>query len=97
MALINVTRKPVTTQGYQLTGPSDMLAALDYLKTRGYSGTINAYKSDGVNTVWQLTIHADSGAQVPQSGATGDWVIIENDTIASILPAAKAAVLYQVG
>lgn len=95
MALVNVTRKAVSTQGYQLTSQSDMFAALDYLKTRGYSGNVATYKNGSGAAAWQLTIQADSGTTLPQTGFINDWVVIENDSIATIYPPAKAAALYQ--
>ena len=94
MALVNITRKPSTLQGYQLATPADMTTALDYLKTRGYSGSISQTKSAG-NTVWTLTLQSDTGSN-GQAGVIGDWVVIENDAVASIVSAAKAAQLYQI-
>lgn len=94
MALVTITRKPSTLQGYQLTSPADMTTALDYLKTRGYSGSVTQSKS-GATTIWTMTLQSDTGSN-GQSGLIGDWVVIENDQIASIVPAAKAAAMYQV-
>lgn len=94
MPLVTVTRKPVTLQGYQLTTPTDMLAALDYLKTRGYSGTISLYKN-GATPTYTMQLVADAGNSAPQLGAINDWIVIENDTIANVVSAAKATVLYQ--
>lgn len=93
MALVTITRKPSTLQGYQLVTPADMVTALSYLSTRGYSGGINCNKAGG-NTVWQINLQADSGA-VGQQGLINDWIVIENDAIATIVPAAKAAAMYQ--
>lgn len=95
MALVNVIRKPSTLQAYQLVAQADMTTALSYLATRGYTGHVSLTRISGVLT-WQLTLQADAGNDV-QSGFINDWVVIENDTIATITPAAKAGSLYQVG
>ena len=95
MALVNVTRKPVSLQGYQLTSQTDMVTALTYLSSRGYSGSVNCYKQAGAAT-WQIMLQSDSGSGATPLGALNDWIIIENDTVATIVPAAKAALIYQV-
>lgn len=94
MPLVNITRKTVTTQGYQLLTPADMLAAQQYLESRGYTATISNPKINGVR-VYQMQLSADTGNSAPQLGLINDWVVIENDTIANIVPVAKATVLYQ--
>lgn len=94
MALVNITRKPVSLQGYQLTSPTDMLAALSYLSSRGYSGGVNCFKQAG-NTVWQMSLVGDVAGLGAQMGNVGDWIVIENDTVASIISATKAAQIYQ--
>lgn len=94
MALVNITRKPSVLQGYQLATPADMQTALDYLSTRGYSGSVTQSKS-GTATVWTLSLQSDNGTG-SQAGVIGSWVVIENDAIASIVPAAKAAAMYQI-
>lgn len=95
MPLQNITRKPSVLQGYPLNAVADMTIALDYLKTRGYVGNVTLFNSGGTPS-WLLTLQLSSGG--PGSVATGvigDWVVIENDSIATIVPAAKAAALYQ--
>jgi hypothetical protein len=93
--LINVTRKPVTTQAFQLTAQTDMNTALIYLSTRGYSGEVACGKNADGSVRWALIIRTDTGNNLQQIGNIGDWVVIENDSIATIFTAAKAAVLYQ--
>lgn len=94
MALINITRKPSTLQGYQLATPADMTAAVGYLAARGYSGTVNCFKQNDVPT-WQISLVNDNGQGAQQLGMINDWIVIENDQIATIYPAAKAVALFQ--
>ena len=92
-ALVNVTAKPVTLQGYQLTSDSDMHAALEYLSARGYSGSVSVSKASGTAT-WQMSLVADSGNSAAQFGNVTDWIIIQNDSVATIVTAAVAGQLY---
>lgn len=94
MPLINITRKPSTLQGYQLATPADMTATLVYLSTRGYIGSISDFRSGG-NIAWSMTLQLESGAGNVMTGTINDWVVIENDAIATIVPAAKATAMYQ--
>lgn len=94
MALVNITRKPSALQGYQLATPGDMYTALEYLSSRGYVGAVSCLRN-GSGLLWQFSLQTNSGTGA-QSGALGDWIVIENDSVASIVPAAKAAALYTV-
>jgi hypothetical protein len=90
MALINVTRKAETIQAFQLTTPADMMTALTYLVDHmGYTGSV--MNSPGV---WQLNFQTTTNNQ-SQTGHINDWVIITNNTLASICSAADAPDLYQ--
>lgn len=93
--LISITAKAVTTQGYQLQTPTDMLNALSYLATlpQPYTGSINANVLDGAQT-WWLTIVNPHG-----TGSTGyinDWVILENNNLATITRAVDFNTFYTV-
>lgn len=92
MALINITRKASTLQAEQLNAPSDMTDSLTYLSSRGYVGQISLSKV-GSTLTWQLVIQDVNGTV--STGVIGDWLIIENDAIATIVPASKAPALYQ--
>lgn len=94
MPLVNITRKPVALQAYRLITQADMLAALDYLSSRGYSGGVNVVKVNGTAT-WQMSLAADGGTVGAQLGNLGDWIVIENDVVASIITNAKATLIYQ--
>lgn len=93
MALITITRKPSTLQGYQLVTPSDMVTALNYLSSRGYSGSVSMSKNGGA-PFWTFSLQSDTGSN-GQSGVINDWVVIENDAVATIYTAAKAAAMFQ--
>lgn len=80
MALFGVTRKPESLQAYQLTSPSDMLAALTYLADRNYTGTIDCRA-----TVWTLTFQ-NPERNIGQSAQINDYIVIENGIIASVCP-----------
>jgi hypothetical protein len=94
MPLVNISRKASTLQAYQLSTPADMVTALAYLTARGYVGSISAYMSGAV-LVWQLNLQLANNSGQAMSGITNDWVVIENDSIATVVPAAKATTLYQ--
>lgn len=93
MPLITVTRKPSVLQGFQLTTSADMQVALEYLSTRGYLGSISSQRVSNTVT-WMLTLYSDSGTGA-QSAGINDWLVIENDAIATLLTAEDAAALYQ--
>lgn len=93
--LVPVTAKAVTTQGYQLQTPTDMLNALSYLSSlpQAYTGSLNCQIMDGVLT-WWLTFVNPHG-----SGYTGyinDWVILENNNLATITRAVDFDTFYAV-
>lgn len=94
MPLINITRKPTTLQAFQLLTPADMVTAATHLASRGYSATISTFKQNGTTT-WQIVLTPDTGGGGAQTGVLNDWAVIENNAIATIVPAAKAPDLYQ--
>lgn len=91
MALVSLTRQAQTLQGYQLLTPEDMVAALKYLLAGGYTGSINVTKN--TSTVWQMWLqHTATGTS--QSALINDWIVVENNAIARVVPAANFAAQY---
>ena len=90
-SLITVYRTPETLQAYELAAYSDMAAALDYLvgTIKGYTGNISA----DANGNWQLFFQSTSQTG-SYSGGINDWVVIKNNSLASIVPASQASSLY---
>lgn len=92
MALVNLTRETETLQGYQLTSSQDMVAALEYLSAGGYTGTVNITKP-GSTVVRQMWLqHVSSNTS--QSANVGDWIVIKNNAIATVVPQAQFASQY---
>lgn len=92
MSLITITRQPDELQGYQLTSPESMIAALAYIAQGGYSGNINRATSGGVTT-WTMWLQSPI-QNTSQSAKIGDWIVIRNNSIASVIPEANFAALY---
>lgn len=91
-SLIPITRQPDSLQGYQLTAPGDMIAALDYLAGAGYSGNISL-SLNGATKNYQLWINSKDQSN-SQSALIGDWIVIKNNATASVVPAAQFPSLY---
>lgn len=91
-SLITISAKSVGLQGYQLTDSADMLAALTYMSGLGYTGVINCQIING-SVKWSMNFYntAQNSSQVAQ---VGDWIVLENGSIASVCPAANFATLY---
>lgn len=89
-SLINVTRQAETIQAYQLTSADDMHAALKYIQPGGYSGSVAV---DATGT-WTLYFQSTSTNAQTYVGHINDYVIIENNALASLCPAAKFGNLY---
>lgn len=92
MALVNLSRQQDTLQGYQLTTPQDMVAALAYLAQGNYTGHINCSLS-GSTPVWTMGLTSPSQTAA-QSAQIGDWIVIRNSAIATVVPADQFANLY---
>jgi hypothetical protein len=88
-ALITVYSQPATYQAYQLQSAADMVAALNTLQPKGYSGNM----SMDVNGVWELWFQS-AGQNASWNAKVGDWIVIKNGSIASSVPAAQATSLY---
>ena len=94
MPLVNVTRKAVTLQGFQLTSNIDMMTALAYVSQGNYAGTIYCTKV-GQTVNWQLVIQS-LVTNASQSGFINHWVIIENGTVVKIVSDTEFTALYTV-
>lgn len=90
--LVNLTRQTQTLQGYQLTSPEDMIAALKFLLAGGYTGSINCSKS-GSSAGWQMWVNHTSSS-TSQSALINDWIVVENNSLARVVPAANFAAQY---
>ena len=90
--LVTIQRQTETIQGFQILVPQDMMDALNYLVgTLGYTGGINCNLIGGAHT-WQLNF--TGGGVVQQVGGINDYIILENNAIATICPAANFSALY---
>ena len=92
MPLIPIQRKPSNLQGYQLISSEDMFIALEYMSHRDYTGTVNCYNSGGI-IQWSLSLQDPTGGS--QQAVLNDWLVLENDTIATLVPEGKAGTLYE--
>lgn len=92
--LVTVTRKTETIQAYQLTSEDDMLAALKYIAAGGYTGSLALSTTNGTDQVWRLQIQ-NSTKNVSQFAAITDYIVIENNAIASVVPATQFTNMYQ--
>ena len=93
-SLVNLTPIATTVQGYQLTSATDMLTALTYLTTRGYTGVINCQSINSTIT-WSLALY-DTKQNTSQTANVNDVIVIENGATATVVPAAKFSSLYTV-
>lgn len=82
--LIDLTQQVQTLQGYELATPDDMMAALKYLQGGGYTGSINLSESGA----WQMWLQR-TASNTSQSALIGDWIVIENNAVARVVPAAQ--------
>jgi len=88
MALVDLDRQTVTLKGFQLLGPADMLTALTALGNLNYRGNI---KLDGA--VWTLQVQDAQRHQTITAGIN-DWIILENNAIASAVTQVEFDNLY---
>jgi hypothetical protein len=91
--LVPITRKTETLQAFQLTSQTDMVTALDYLGNGGYSGSITLGLTSTGTKQYQMWIN-NPGQSNSQNAVTGDWIVIANNTVATVVPAAQFANLY---
>ena len=93
--LITITRVAEAIQGFQLQANTDMFTALAYLTTNlGYVGNVNSFIDGTGKPQWQLTIQSTTRQGTQGIAIIGDWVILENNAVASICPASQFASLY---
>lgn len=93
-SLVNLTAVTTTLQGFQLTSQTDMLTALTYLNAMGYTGVINC-QSINATLKWSLGLY-DTKQNTSQTGYVNDVIVIKNNTVATIIPAADFNALYTV-
>lgn len=91
--LINLAPKEQTLQGYELATPGDMFSALQYVAAGGYAGTINLTLDGAGQQTWQLWVNNATNS-TSQAAAIGDWIVLENNSIARVVPAAQFANRY---
>ena len=99
-SLVSLTRKAETVQGFQITAPSDMLVALQYiapgggLAGSGYTGRIEQQNQGTSGTVtWTLLI-TNPVTSTSAFANIGDWIILENNTLVTVAKSSNFATLY---
>lgn len=87
--LITTTPVTATYQSYQLGTYTDMINALSYINTHGgYFGSVTLTP----NAVWQLIIQSNNPNQaMTQTALIGDYVVIKNGNIVSVVAQANYA------
>ena len=90
MALMDVERKPETLKAEQLVSDDKMWEARQFAKSQGYATNISSDLS-GAST---LSIQSPNGTTT-ETAKINDWVLVTNSTIVNLVPAARAAALYQ--
>lgn len=91
MTLNPVTVYPVTATyvAQQLNTYTDMADVLDYLRTLGYTGTIQLDSTGAYHLYFQIPSQTASW-----NASAGDWVVVQNGAHAASVPAAQAGGLY---
>lgn len=96
MALVNLARKTETLQGFELATRDDLWAALAWLSENGYNqGTVTFYIEgpvDAQTVGWQISVSDNYGTT--QVGHIGDWIVLQNNSRATIHPPSVAAGLF---
>lgn len=91
MALINLTRKAETLQGFQINTRDDMWTALAWLSDKGYpNGNVN-FDVTANGVVWQLNFNNNQMGQVARFT---DWIILQNNQRATVYNNADAQALF---
>lgn len=98
--LETLTRNAETVQGFQIQAPADMFTALSYLAPgggitgAGYTGTINQQNTGtSGSVVWTLLLN-NITTNTSAFASIGDWIILENNSLASVCKEANFASLY---
>jgi hypothetical protein len=89
--IVNLARNTETLQGGQIATAADMFTILDWGEENGYRGHINLDSSGN----WSMSLTAPGG-NTSQTGKIGDWVVLKNGTVATIVPSEQAPSLYSV-
>jgi hypothetical protein len=89
--ILNLTRNQEVLQGGQIQSSADMHTILAWGEPNGYTGHINLDS----NGVWTLGLTAPGGTTA-QSGKIGDWVVLKNGTVATLVPNEQAPSLYSI-
>jgi hypothetical protein len=99
-SLETITRNAETVQGFQIQAPADMMTALTYLAPgggitgTGYTGTINQTSTGtSASVAWTLLIN-NTSTNTSAFASIGDWIILENNTLASVCKEANFSTLY---
>lgn len=96
MALVTITANAVTLQRFLITSNNDMMTALAYLVPGGgltsspYSGQINY---NATTSAWSLNLY-NTHQNTSQTAYVNDYIILQNNTTATVCPAAQYASLY---
>lgn len=93
--LHTITANPVTLQGYQLQAYTDMLSALNYLVTLAsspYTGLVQVTTPNGT-PVWSMNLY-NTHQNTSQTAYINDYIILQNNTTATVCPAAQYSALY---
>jgi hypothetical protein len=95
MALVTITANAVTLQRYQLVAYTDMITALNYLVTLAaspYTGIVQVTNPAGT-PIWSMNLY-NTKQNTSQTAYIGDYIILQNNTTATVCPAAQYASLY---
>jgi hypothetical protein len=93
-AVVALTPKTVTIQGFQLLAPEDMLTALTYLTGQGYTGQLSA-SLEGGTVKWSLGLYSELRG-TGQTAYIDDWIILSNGTTALVCAANQFSTFYTV-
>lgn len=88
--IVSLTRNTEVLQGFQIQTSLDMHTVLDWAAGKGYMGHLNV---DGGGN-WTMSLTSPSGAAQP--AALGDWAVIKNDTVITLVPQSQAGGLYSI-
>jgi hypothetical protein len=76
-ALIPITAKATSLQGFQIVTRDDMWTALSWLSDNGYTGAITRYTSGTGTAAWSLSFADATGTS--QVAILGWWIVLENN------------------
>jgi hypothetical protein len=94
MPLVTITANPVTLQKFQLVTNNDMFTALTYLvglTASPYTGLVQV--TNNGTLIWSLNLY-NTHQNTSQTAYINDYIILQNNTTATVCPAAQYASLY---